>query len=167
MSSLLRQRLEAFDVDMPPCQPCFDRVFVWPVSDRGHGKDGEKEEKYKGTNLIMPPMAKGFYGASRGLLIAAGMLALDQLYSHGIELGHIVWYQRLSPWARQYQGNGRIQQVVLLRAMELVGSEDIMANFAANGLEIGVDTDGIHYIVDSDGKPVGKRFDPPLNVEDL
>lgn len=168
MSTLLRERLKAFEVDMPPCQPTFDRVFVWPIHNMGQSKAGETDTTFKGTSIVMPTAAKGFYGASRGLLISAGLTALDQLYSHGFELGHVVWYQRLSPWQRQYMGDGRICSVVILRAMELVGSEDVMSNFAANSLEIGKDEDGIHYIVDAETKkPISKRFDPELNVDDL
>lgn len=168
MSILLRERLKSFEVDLPPCQPAFDRVFVWPINNMGQSKEGDTDTTFKGTKIIMPTVAKGFYGASRGLLISAGLKALDELYSHGMELGHIVWYQRMSPWSRAYMGEGRICTVVIIRAMELVGSEDIMSNFDANNIEIGRDEDGIHYMVDKETKKKkGKRFDPELTFDDI
>lgn len=166
--SLLARRLKAFDVDLPACQPAFDRVFVYQVNNIGEARDGDTDTTFKGTSIIMPTPAKGTFGASRGLLISAGLKALDELYSHGIELGHIVWYQRLSPWQRSYMGNGRICQVTILRAMEIVGSEDTMANFNEKGWEVGRDEDGIHYVVDRESKrKVGGRFDPEINPDDL
>lgn len=166
--SLLARRLKAFDVDMPMCQPAFDRIFVFPTNNVGESREGDTDTTFKGTSIIMPAQQKGTFGASRGLLISAGLKALDELYSHGIELGHVVWYQRLSPWNRVYMGNGRIQQVTIIRAMEIVGSEDTMANMAEKGWEVGRDPDGIHYLVDRETKQkVGGRFDPEVNIDDL
>lgn len=157
--ALLAARLEYFGVPMPPCYPVYDRLFVWPLDDMS-------EAKVRG--LYVPEQLKGTYGASRGLLIAGGMKALDQLYSHGLGLGHIVWYARLSPWARKYidVSGQHIAHVIVLRASEIVGSEDLLAELGGEGLEIGRDTEGTHYIVDKETKQKNReRLDPEDSID--
>jgi hypothetical protein len=158
--NLLLERLKELQTKagfkMPPCQPVYDRVFIYPT-------DGlDQDEKIAGTSLYRPSSDKTSLGASRGVLIAAGLKALDQLYGHGIELGHIVWFARLSPWQRQYEGDKRIERIVILRASEVVGSEDLMTAMLRGQVEVGVDdSDGRHVLVDR------KRRDPEETDEGI
>jgi hypothetical protein len=125
------------------------------------GKPGIREVPFDNAN-------GNLQGWSHGVEFAINPIAVNRTKTTFHELGHIVWYQRLTPWNRQYMGAGRICSVVILRAMELVGSEDIMSHFDAHSIEIGRDEDGIHYMVDKETKkPLGKRFDPELNVDDI
>ncbi len=119
MTPLLAERVEKFGIVLPRARPVYDRMFVYPLEGR------DESDTFAGTGIIKPKESKDLYGASRGVLVKAGMGALELLWSHGVELGHIVLVARLSPWVRKYEGKGKIHQVLVLRASELVGSDDL------------------------------------------
>lgn len=101
----------------------FDRVGVWQIE--AQDKDADK---YEGTSIIKPVMVRDAEerGEPRGVIISAGAQALDCLTSHGMDLGHIVWFVRLSPWRRQVGlVDGRPQDVLILRVGDIVASEDL------------------------------------------
>jgi hypothetical protein len=115
---LLLHRLQQFDIPLPKGRPVYDRIYVYPLEGRDQG------DKFEGSLLYKPEQSKDLYGASRGVIVKAGIKALEQMWSHGIELGHMVIVARLSPWERKYEGKGRIHKVMVLRASEIVSSED-------------------------------------------
>lgn len=116
---LLLHRIKQFDLVLPKGRPVYDRIYVYPLEDK------DQNEKYDGSVLYKADRVKNKFGASRGVLVKAGIKACEQLWSHGIELGHIVIVARLSPWERKYEGKGREHTVLVLRASEIVSSEDL------------------------------------------
>jgi len=119
MTPLLAHRIAQFGISLPKTRPVFDRIFVYPLE----GK--EETETFEGTSIVKPTKSKDLYSASKGILVKAGLGALDILWSHGIEIGHIVLVARLSPWERKYEGKKSIHKVQVLRASEVVGSDDL------------------------------------------
>lgn len=119
MTPLLKARIEAYKAAMPPFAPVYDRIFVYPLDDK------DLDEKTD-SGLYVPDSTRDQVGAQRGILMAAGAKALEQLYSHGIGIGHIVITARLSPWARKYLARGVPHFVLTLRASEVVASEDLL-----------------------------------------
>jgi len=155
--NLLVDRLKEHGIPLPICQPAFDRIYVAEIS---------APERLPGSEIYVPVDAK--MNASRGIIIAAGLGALDHMYAHGVALGHVIWYARLSPWVRHYQGTdlrsgkGAIGKAVILRSSEIVGSEDTMAALQSGAMEIlGPDADGRHSYTDR------SRNDPPENDEGI
>jgi len=116
---LLLHRIAQFGIVLPKGAPIYDRIYVYPMA----GKD--QDEKIAGSKLFKPTSVINKYDAARGVIVKAGIGALEQMWSHGIELGHIVWVARLSPWERKYEGGGSEHKVLVLRASELVASEDL------------------------------------------
>ena len=149
---LLLHRVEQFKITLPKGRPVFDRIFVYPLEDK------DQSEKIDGSALYKPTSAKNKLGASRGVLVKAGIRALEQLWSHGIELGHIVLTARLSPWQREYEGKGTIHTVLVLRASEVVSSEDLEEDILDECI-------GFTYIGGELSFTDRNRTDPPLDEE--
>lgn len=127
MSKMLKARCEHFKAPLPPFHPVFDRIFVYPL------KDKEQPEKSPG-GIYLAPRTRERVGAGRGLLMAAGPKAVEQLYGHGIGVGHIVIVARLSMWERSYFADKVEHTVLVLRASEVVASEDLMTAYEKGDL---------------------------------
>lgn len=160
---LLLHRLKQFHVPLPKLQPVYDRIVVYPlVSENTDGEGPKKGRKMANGVLYAPGQATDKLDAGRGLLARAGMGALEQLWSHGIEVGHIVLTARLSPWERRFETqDGTIREVMLLRASEVVGSEDLEDDIAEGLVDFEWGEDGRLRIKDTN------RADPPENDEGI
>lgn len=105
------------------CVASFDRIFVFPIDP----VDGDEKEKTTG-GIWKPNSAKlrDFQEGHRGVLISAGLTALDRLSSHGIALGHIVMSNKNVPFARRIEMISNIPMYILvMRDGDLCGSETI------------------------------------------
>jgi len=105
-------------------QATFDRIFVFPLS----LEDGEKAEKTSG-GIIKPGATKlrDLQEGNRGVLISAGLTAMDRLMSHGIELGHVVITNKNVPFARRCESIGaEALHYLVMREADLAGSETLM-----------------------------------------
>lgn len=146
--ALLKERIEQFGIVMPSGAPVFDRVVIWPLT------DAYTDEKTSG-GIIVPGVTRGKLAAQMGVVIRAGAKALEQLHSHGIELGHIVMIARMSPWTRHYMANGEPHHVFVLRAAEIVWSDDLQVALEAGDLSYQADHNGNITLNDRE------RVDPP------
>ena len=62
----------------------------------------------------------------RGILIAAGPLARDELKSNGCDLGHVVTFIKLAPWRLQVGSHGGHDvHIMILRSCDIIASEDL------------------------------------------
>jgi hypothetical protein len=100
----------------------FDRIYVWQV-------DRQEGDTYEGTSILRPDSAKDRHRteAAYGIIVSAGMAALDHLRSNGIDLGHLVKFIRSSPW-RMYIGNVagiEVPPLMVMRDGDLVSSDDL------------------------------------------
>jgi hypothetical protein len=130
MTPRLKARLEFHKARLPPFLPLFNRVFVWPIREDAKdevastvaGPDGKE------VKILRPQLNNTKLNAQRGILVAAGMKAMEYLYSHGINLGDYVITQRLSPWERAYvdRDTKREQSVMILFAPDVTASEDLL-----------------------------------------
>lgn len=133
-------------------QPVFDRIFVWQVPE-------DEGDTFAGTSIVKPDSVKSREEGEtpRGILIGAGLGALDSLRSNGIDLGHMVHFVRLSPWRRELAPvEGLTMNFVVLRAGDLVDSEDLAAAMRAGKVEVVAEAnkDGfmLHALRGEDGK---------------
>lgn len=117
MPPLLVERVAKYDVSLPNFAPVFDRILVYPLE--------AADQADKIGSIVVPTQAKDKFGAERGLIIAAGARAHEELYSHGIEVGHIVVVAKFSPWRRSYATAKGVKSVLMLRSADIVGSEDV------------------------------------------
>lgn len=77
-------------------QPVYDRIFVFQVPPAW-----ARGDTFGDSSIVMPDLVKErkLRTAPIGIITGAGLKALDELRSHGIDLGHIVTFVRLSPWS--------------------------------------------------------------------
>ena len=144
-------------------QMVFDRLLVWQL-DQGDDTDVNEngERCYPGTNIVMPDVGekREFEEAPRGILVGAGLTALDALRSNGIDLGHTITFCRHAPWRMRVDAvAGKDLYALLLRAGDITGSEDLANALRAGKCRVEVKEsdkgDGAivreHWFVDSEG----------------
>ncbi len=144
----LEARMKEYGIELPSFAPVFDRVFVYPL-DRADQPDATA------GGIILPEVTKARLGAQRGVLVAAGPKAVEQLYSHGVVLGDIVISARLSPWERSYASSaGNVHRVLVLRSEDIVGCEDLLRAYSSGELRLVMDEGGHVQLSDRE------RIDP-------
>jgi len=149
-----RKRYGIPDCVFEACVPLFERVYVWQLPMR-------EGATWSATSAILVPDTKASFEhktSGRGVLVGAGLKALDVLRSNGVELGDVVRFNRLSP---EILESGRIGTesitVMVMYTSNLTGSEDLAKRIAAG--DAAIQRQGqIHYI--EDGSPL-----TPGNVE--
>lgn len=103
--------------------------------------------------------------APRGILIGAGLKAMDGLRANGVGLGHIVTFVRMAPWRMQLATvAGKDHKIIMLRAGDLTGSEDLRSQLMKGRGEIFFDEqDNQHKLRDPDGNALepAEVWDPP------
>lgn len=106
-------------------QAAFARVFLWQIP-------MQKGDKYEADSLIH--MAESTQQREKnkapyGIIISAGLLALDSLRSNGIDLGHKVLFAHTAPYHIRYDViAGQEMHLVILNAGDIIGSEDLASN---------------------------------------
>lgn len=102
--------------------PAFNKILVAQIPE----DEGETYEK--GGIIVKTEIAKTreLVEAPRGVIVGAGLQALDILRSNGIDLGHTVGFTRLAPFRRPFAtiGGERLTLIVLV-AGDIVDSEDL------------------------------------------
>jgi hypothetical protein len=135
-------------------QASFDRILLWQIEP--HYNEGEF---YGNTGIIKPMMAReaGKNEAPRGVIVSAGMKALDNLRSNGIDIGHVVCFIRLAPWRMPIaMVAGKEFPLMILRDGDILGSEDLQTALNQKECEIKLikheDGSVEHVYVDNKGQ---------------
>ena len=98
--------------------------------------------------------------APRGIIIGAGMKALDSLRSHGVDLGQIVYFCKNTTYSIQVDYiAGKWDRVSLAREGDLILSEDVALGMRTGAIHVEAfereDEDGVkrteHLLVDGKG----------------
>lgn len=135
----------------------FDRVLVWQIAE-------EESDTYNGGLIVKTEIAKKreLVEAPRGVIVSAGLGALDVLRSNGIDLGHTVGFARLSPFRRPIGVfAGTPLALIVLHVGDIVDSEDLGSQLRTREVRIvGKEIEGVtqHHFVDKNAKawtPVG------------
>lgn len=98
----------------------YDRMLVWQIP--------YYREKYGDTSIIMSDTGKSRLKneAPRGIVITAGLQALDVLHDHGSGLGNVVKFIRLAPWRLPVDMIGGVEhELLILRVGDLIADEDL------------------------------------------
>lgn len=144
MNATLESRMAKYGLVMPTFAPTYDRIFVHPLPN-----DDQPDTTSGG--IVIPTVTKDSANAQRGVLLMAGPTAIEQLYSHGISLGDIVITSRFSPLQRKYFSHDRKPGVVLIaRAAEIVGSEDLLTKLQSGEFTVTMDESGHTRLNDSE-----------------
>jgi len=98
----------------------FDRIYVFQVPD-------EVEKSLAAGRIIMTDVKKAIelQSTPRGIIVSAGLNALDVMWSHGIDVGSIVRLQRLAPFHMRYDViDMKEQYLLVMRIGDITGCED-------------------------------------------
>jgi co-chaperonin GroES (HSP10) len=144
-------------------QPFHDRVLIYQVR--------EAEETY-GQGLILKTDAAREgenHSCPKGVIVAAGPRALDELRCNGIDLGHIVVFLRMAPWRIETDTvNGRAEKVIVLRSGDVVGSLDLAENLRSGDMKVVFDEKKFeHWYQTKDKKAWKPRDVEPFVPEDM
>lgn len=115
------------------CQPIFDCVWVYQF------ELNMGESFVPGGVIVKSETSKSRERntSSRGILVGAGLAALDSLKSHGVELGHIVRFIKLAPFKIPVgYADGREIHVLQMRVGDILGSEDLAQMLRARVYEV-------------------------------
>jgi hypothetical protein len=83
---------------------------------------------YQGTSILMTEQTKSrkVDEAPRGVIVSAGLEALDYLRSNGSDVGHIVNFLQLGPWRLPIDSiEGKQHYLVITHGADLIGDEDL------------------------------------------
>ena len=155
--TLLEKRIAEFNLPPVPYQPAYDRFILYTLPERKAERDTYAED-----GIIVKPeniKSKEMKESPRGVVMAAGLKAMDILRGHGISLGSIIWVARFSPWRHvvDRRSTGDVE-MMFLRASDVVGCEDLLGHMADGKCKIVLGNDGLHrYEMDESIVP---RFDP-------
>lgn len=136
-------------------QPVYDRIYVHQISAK------KKRDKYTDDGLIWvpPDQQKGReQEASRGIIVGAGLGALDRMASHGIEVGDIIQFTRLSPFRQWYDHiEGQDMFLLALHGGDPISCEDLRVKLWDGRLKVVQveDESGVtHYYQDANGRKI-------------
>lgn len=114
--------------------PAFNKILVAQIpEDEGETYGGE------GGLIIKTEIAKTreLVEAPRGVIVGAGLQALDVLRSNGMDIGHTVGFTRLAPFRRPFATiAGERLTLIVLVAGDIVDSEDLGQQLRARKVRV-------------------------------
>jgi hypothetical protein len=131
-------------------QAIYDRILVFPI-DAEHEK-----ETYGNSSIHMTDTMKKReqQDGHRGILLSVGLEAADHVFSHGVELGDIVYTIRNAPHARKVATlvEAGPMYILVMRDGDLTDNESLMERIMSGETRI-VDEGGEHsYCFNLEGK---------------
>lgn len=150
--------MKRYGFELPPFAAVFDRVLVVPLG------DADQPTTTADGLLVIPPVSRERAGAQIGVIVSAGVKAIEQLYSHGIGIGDIVLLARFSEWPKAYfDKQGRPWQVLILQAGEIAASLDLKSELDLGDIwyEMNQDSGKIHVHENGGNATSSGRVDPP------
>lgn len=146
--------------------PGFDKCYIWQIS-----LEGARDTYSEGGKILMPDAVKSYKKntAPRGILVSAGLQAMDSLYSTGFEIGDIVRFKKFSPFIMPVgEIDGHELAVMVVRDGDLEASEDLALelnerrNNIVNTSEKGYDFRVSHENGSKSGTKVSPYYDPSI-----
>lgn len=168
MPALLNQRRVNYGIvdDAFRYEAVWDRVFLWQVT-------RAKGDTYVDGGLIkMPETAKRRVREEtpRGIIVSAGLMALDHLRSQGMDLGHMVNFVRMQPWRLPVAYlAGHEFQLIVIRDGDIIASEELPHQRKCDGVktELFEDDGDRYHVLTKHGRPLmdGRPTKPPIPSE--
>jgi hypothetical protein len=136
----------------------FDWILVWQIA-QFDSVDGT----YGDTRIILTEKGQAMTReeAPRGIIISAGLAALDNLRSNGVDLGHIVRFIRNAPMRIPVEMiGGRMLYGIKLKDGDVTDSEDLQEALAKGECKVELrsftqpngEVKEKHVYIDKDGK---------------
>ena len=125
----------------------YDRILILQLT------DSEGETFGEDSTIIMPEITKSRLAdeACRGVIVSAGLSALDHLRSNGADLGHVVRFIRNAPWRMKVDRvEGHDIHELVMRDGDLISSEDLAIALRKGQCKVAY-VEGQHVFVDAKG----------------
>lgn len=131
----------------------YDRILVYKIPMLVKTR---RDDKTYGGGLIVKPdigREREQREAPRGIIVGAGLKALDALRSNGVDIGHTVVYIKTSVWSvpNMYVA-GKWERLEVLRDGDLIYSEDLSEAVKSKACRLVRTGEGQHIYEDVDGK---------------
>lgn len=113
--------------------PAFDKVYIHQIT------ISERRTYTAGGTVLKPDaiISSDRNTAPRGIIISAGLQALDSLRSTGIDVGHIVRFKKFSPFIQPVaEIQGHVLTVMVIRDGDIVSSEDLAREYHSRAISI-------------------------------
>jgi hypothetical protein len=166
--SLLEQRIREHKIPDWPGQAMYGRIIVYRVPD----KAAQRETFSEGGVIVMPEDLADSkkWRAPRGVIVSAGLQAMDVLYGNGLGLGDMIWMASHTPWRFEVDSKVKGEKVestefFFMQAGDAVLAEDLYEKIKAGTVRVVRGEDGRHHYEADDGAI--PRFDPPTHPDDM
>lgn len=112
--SKLTERRKLYDIPAAPYLPLGKNILVFRLP----------SETVTASGLLIVEDAQE--PKPMGVIIAAGLGALDVLDSHLVEIGDIVWFGRFAGWEKEVQRDpgGKGKRILQMKVEDVLGSVD-------------------------------------------
>lgn len=168
---LLVKRMKEYDLPSWPGEVPFDRVLVYSLPD-----EASASEKYlidgKESAIIKTDEARTNQSlrSPRGIVVSAGLGAMDKLHCHGMKLGDIVWLAPHVPYRFQVGNNkdGKPIEFLFCYVGDICLGEDIGERIANGTITVERNENNEHVYVWKDEKKAKKsRTDPTQSPDSI
>lgn len=124
-------------------QAAFKRIYVKQIEE-WDGETYGPESRIIKTQITQQ---RGRESTPRGIIVSAGLEALDSLISHGMDVGDVVWIVQLAMFRLPVlEIDGKDEHVLVLQVGDVTGAEDTMARLRSGELSMKYDAEaGQHY----------------------
>jgi hypothetical protein len=131
-------------------------------------KAAARETFVEDGRIIMPEttQANNEFRSPRGIIVSAGLQAMDIMRGNGMQLGEMIWMSSHTPWRFEVDtaGDGKPVEFYFMQAGDITLSEDLLKARQDGSIRVEL-RDGKHQLVIADDKI--PRFDPPFHPDDM
>jgi hypothetical protein len=141
--ALLAERITEFRIPPWPGQAQFERVLIYRIPD-----EGAANEKFGEDSLIFKPDSRKAVDVSRsprGVIVSAGLQAMDILRGNGMQIGDLVWFAPHVPTRFETGRDDRGPiEFFFMNVGDIVVDEDTLARVVDGDLSSAFTVDGRH-----------------------
>lgn len=162
--SLLDRRIAEYEIPMWPGEATFARILVYRIPD----KAAKRKTFIDGGAIVMPETvhSNNEFRSPRGIIVSAGLQAMDILRGNGMQLGEMIWMSSHTPWRFEVdtKGDGKPVEFYFMQAGDVTLSEDLLEARQEGKIRVEL-REGKHQLVIADDRI--PRFDPPSHPDDM
>jgi hypothetical protein len=138
---LLEKRVNELNIPAWPGQACFERVIIYRIPDEESASEKTEGGLWKAPSRVDIDKDR----SPRGVVVSAGLAAMDVLVSNGMQLGELVWFAPHVPF-RFVVGrkNNQDIQFYFMNVGDIVLSEDILQRAVDGDLKLERRMNGQH-----------------------
>ena len=161
MPKLLVERIRELKIPPAPGQACFDRILVYQIPDEASSRTTFSKD----GSIIMPDSTREVkkVRSPRGIIVSAGLRALDIMADHGMELGEMVWFSPHVPTRFEVENSEGKQVLFFFMTIgDVIVSEDIPQKLVDGKIGLGR-KNGKHVF----GETISDREDPERYADSI